>query len=31
MMYPMRKHVTSDPAARIHLYNLMFDFWKKNL
>jgi dipeptidyl-peptidase-4 len=31
MMYPMRKHGISDPAARIHLYNLMFDFWKKNL
>lgn len=31
MMYPMRKHGISDASARIHLYNLMFDFWKKNL
>ncbi|TAE27031.1 MAG: S9 family peptidase [Candidatus Kapaibacterium sp.] len=31
MMYPMRKHGISDAPARIHLYNLMFDFWKKNL
>lgn len=31
MMYPMRKHGIADPPARIHLYNLMFDFWKKNL
>jgi dipeptidyl-peptidase 4 len=31
MIYPMRKHGIADPPARIHLYNLMFDFWKKNL
>lgn len=31
MIYPMRKHGIADPAARIHLYNGMVDFWKKNL
>jgi dipeptidyl-peptidase-4 len=31
MMYPMRKHGISDAPARIHLYNSMLDFWKKNL
>lgn len=31
MIYPMRQHGISDAPARIHLYNLMFDFWKKNL
>lgn len=31
MVYPMRKHGISDAPARIHLYNAMVDFWKKNL
>ncbi|MCS6808918.1 MAG: S9 family peptidase [Bacteroidota bacterium] len=31
MIYPMRKHGISDPPARIHLYNAMVEFWKKNL
>jgi len=31
MIYPMRKHGISDRPARIHLYNRMVEFWKKNL
>jgi dipeptidyl-peptidase 4 len=31
MIYPMRKHGISDTPARIHLYNTMLDFWKRNL
>jgi dipeptidyl-peptidase-4 len=31
MIYPMRKHGISDPPCRIHLYNTMLDFWKRNL
>ena len=31
MMYPMRKHGIRDKPARIHLYNTMLDFWKRNL
>jgi len=31
MIYPWRKHGISDPPARIHLYTLMLDFWKRNL
>jgi dipeptidyl-peptidase-4 len=31
MMYPMRGHGIGDPAARIHLYTTMLDFWKRNL
>lgn len=31
MVYPMRKHGIADAPARIHLYNAMVDFWKKNL
>jgi dipeptidyl-peptidase-4 len=31
MMYPMRKHGIGDAPARIHLYNQMIEFWKKNL
>lgn len=31
MIYPMRKHGISDRAARIHLFNTMLEFWKKNL
>ncbi len=31
MIYPMRKHGISDRPARIHLYNTMLDFWKRNL
>ena len=31
MIYPMRMHGISDPPARIHLYNTMLDFWKRNL
>ena len=31
MVYPMRKHGISDPPARIHLFNKMVEFWKKNL
>ncbi len=31
MIYPWRMHGISDTAARIHLYTLMLDFWKKNL
>lgn len=31
MVYPMRKHTIDDPPARIHLYNTMMEFWKRNL
>jgi dipeptidyl aminopeptidase/acylaminoacyl peptidase len=31
MMYPMRMHGIADPPARIHLYDTMLDFWKRNL
>jgi dipeptidyl-peptidase 4 len=31
MVYPMRMHGISDRQARIHLYNTMLEFWKKNL
>ncbi|RPH36939.1 hypothetical protein EHM92_03685 [bacterium] len=31
MIYPMRKHGISDQPARVHLYNTMLDFWKRNL
>ena len=31
MFYPMRKHGISDHPARIHLYNTMLEFWRKNL
>jgi dipeptidyl-peptidase-4 len=31
MVYPMRKHGITDRPARIHLYNTMLEFWKKNL
>lgn len=30
-VYPMRKHGIADRPARIHLYNTMLDFWKRNL
>lgn len=31
MIYPWRKHGISDAPATIHLYNLMLNFWKRNL
>jgi dipeptidyl-peptidase-4 len=31
MIYPWRKHGISDYPARVHLYTLMLDFWKKHL
>ncbi len=31
MVYPMRMHGISDPAARVHLYTTMLDFWKRSL
>lgn len=31
MLYPMRKHGIRDRPARIHLFNTMLDFWKRNL
>ena len=31
MIYPMRQHGISDIPARIHLYQTMLDFWKRNL
>lgn len=31
MIYPMRMHGISDVPARIHLYNTMVEFWKRNL
>lgn len=30
-IYPMRQHGIADTPARIHLYNTMLDFWKRNL
>ena len=30
-VYPMRQHGITDAPARIHLYNTMLDFWKRNL
>jgi dipeptidyl-peptidase-4 len=31
MIYPWRKHGITDLPARVHLYTMMMDFWKKNL
>ncbi|OGF66585.1 MAG: hypothetical protein A2Y62_01090 [Candidatus Fischerbacteria bacterium RBG_13_37_8] len=31
MIYPWRKHGTSDEAARIHSYTLMLEFWERYL
>lgn len=31
MIYPWRKHGISDTPARIHLYTVMLDFWRRNL
>jgi len=31
MIYPMRKHGISDRPARIHLFNRMLEFWRRNL
>jgi dipeptidyl-peptidase-4 len=31
MVYPMRGHGVGDPNGRVHLNNLMLDFWKRNL
>lgn len=31
IIYPWRKHGISDPPARVHLYSLMLDFWRRNL
>jgi len=31
MIYPWRKHGIRDTPASVHLYNLMIDFWKRNL
>lgn len=31
MIYPWRKHGIRDNPARIHLYDLMLDFWRRNL
>jgi dipeptidyl-peptidase-4 len=31
MIYPMRKHGISDPAAQTHLFKTMIDFWKRAL
>jgi dipeptidyl-peptidase-4 len=31
MIYPWRKHGVSDYPARVHLYTMMLDFWRKNL
>jgi len=31
MIYPMRKHGIADRPARIHLFNRMVEFWRKNL
>jgi dipeptidyl-peptidase-4 len=30
-IYPMRKHGIGDDAARIHLFKMMLEFWKRNL
>ena len=31
MLYPMRKHGVGDRPGRIHYFNTMLEFWKKNL
>jgi dipeptidyl-peptidase 4 len=31
MIYPMRKHGISDPAAQAHLFKTMVEFWKRAL
>jgi dipeptidyl-peptidase 4 len=31
MIYPMRKHTIEDRPARIHLFDKMLEFWKRNL
>ena len=31
MVYPNRGHGVGDPAGRRHYYNLMLDFWQRNL
>jgi dipeptidyl-peptidase-4 len=31
MIYPMRKHGISDPAAQAHLFKTMLEFWKRAL
>jgi dipeptidyl-peptidase 4 len=31
MVYPMRGHGVGDPQGRVHLNNMMLDFWKRNL
>jgi dipeptidyl-peptidase-4 len=31
MVYPMRKHGIEDPAAQLHLFRTMLEFWKRNL
>jgi dipeptidyl-peptidase-4 len=31
MIYPMRKHDIGDPAATLHIYQMMLDFWKRSL
>ncbi len=31
MIYPMRKHGIDDPAATVHIYKAMLEFWKRAL
>jgi dipeptidyl-peptidase-4 len=31
MVYPMRQHGIADKPARLHLFNTMLEFWKRNL
>jgi len=31
MVYPLRKHTIDDSPARIHLFEKMLEFWKRNL
>lgn len=31
MIYPMRKHGIDDPAAMVHIYKAMLEFWKRAL
>jgi dipeptidyl-peptidase-4 len=31
VIYPVRMHGIADEPARIHLYNTMLDFWRRNL
>ncbi|HYX21747.1 MAG TPA: prolyl oligopeptidase family serine peptidase, partial [Thermoanaerobaculia bacterium] len=31
MVYPLRKHTIEDRPARIHLFEKMLEFWKRNL